>query len=106
MAQFSWTSSQPTTGAAKNSHVSKEVVRASYAECIFLAHVVEEPLAMNSGQSATIMRSSQITERSIASISEVDRMPEGTNSITAKLITVGEHGFSIPFTDYSATLAT
>ncbi len=106
MAQFSWSSSQPSTGAAKNSKVSKEVVRGSYAQCIFLPHVVEEPLAMHGGQSSTIMRSSQLTERTVASISETDRMPEGTNSITAKLITVGEHGFSVPYTDYAASLAT
>lgn len=106
MSQFTWSTSMPSTGALKTSYLSKKLYVAAISECVFMDHVsTEDGFGKGRGESATLPRISNLTEVSDASLSETDRIPEKTHTVTGKVITLGEFGEAVPFTSYAKDLS-
>lgn len=92
MYQFT---STPNTGALRTTKVSREIYKAAISECVFMEHVSPEPFGTGMGQSVTIPGEAQMTELSSYSLSETDRVPEGTHTVDGKVITIGEYGHAL-----------
>ena len=107
MPTFTWSAGVPNTGALKTSAISKKIYMAAIAECVFMDHVTPEPaFGMHRGESVTLTRIGNLTEPTDASLSETERIPERTHTVTGKVITVGEFGEAIPMTSYAKNLST
>lgn len=108
MAQFTWGSSMPNTGALKTHALAKKLYMAAIAECVFMDHV--EPgnngYGKGMGESVTFTRIGNHTEASDASLAETDRIPELAHTVTGKVVTVGEFGQAVPFTSFARDLST
>ncbi len=91
MALYQFTST-PNTGALRTTKVSKEIYKTAIAECVFMAHVTPEPFGPGMGSSVTIPGEGQMAEMVDYTLSETDRVPEGTHTIDGKVITVVEVG--------------
>jgi N4-gp56 family major capsid protein len=94
MALYQFTST-PNTGALRTTKVSRQIYKAAIAECVFMAHVSPEPFGTGMGQSVTIPGEANPTELSDYSLSETDRVPEGSHTVDAKVVTVGEFGHAL-----------
>lgn len=100
MALTTWGSSVASTGALKNSTVAKQLYAAAIAECVFVDHTTPQSgYGANKGQSVTVGRRSYFTQISDASLVENERIPERSQSITGKQVTMSEFGEAIVSTN-------
>lgn len=105
MATHSWVNDGPT-GTYKNHDLSSKVRMAAIKESKFMQFVKpEEGYGKKKGESVTITRVSNITVPSDDALSETNRIPEDTLSISTQAITVAERGRAIPYTKLSVDLA-
>ena len=106
MANFTWGSSMPSTGALKTSTVSKKLYLAAIAECVFVEHVTpENGFGLHKGQSITIPSISNLTESSDQSLAEQERIPERSHTVTGTVITISEFGEAVPMTSFAQDLS-
>ena len=100
MALTTWGSSVASTGALKTSFVAKKLYSAAIAECVFVDHTTPQSgFGAHKGQSVTVGRRSGFTQLSDASLNEQQRIPERSQSIAGKVITMGEFGEAIVSTN-------
>ncbi len=105
MAQQTWTFDAPT-GTYKNHALSKTLYESAIAKCITMDYV--KPVSgfgKKSGESVTLVRTSNIIEPSNGRLVETERIPEYAWALTTKVITVTEFGGSVPFTNLSNLLS-
>lgn len=106
MAQFTWASGMPSTGALKTTYLAKKLYTAAIAECVFMDHVsTEDGFGKGKGESVTLPRISRQTEATDYSLAETDRIPESALTVTGKVVTVGEFGKAIPLTNFAKDLS-
>ncbi len=91
MALYQFTST-PNTGALRTSKVSKQIYKAAIEECVFVQFAMPEPFGTGMGSSVTIPGEAQMTEMADYTLSETDRVPEGTHTVDGKVVTVVEMG--------------
>ena len=107
MAQFTWGTGVPNTGALRTSYISKKIYTAAIAECVFMDHVdAEDGFGKGEGESVTLTRIGRNTELSTYSLSEADRIGERMLTVTGKVGVVGEFGAAIVHTKLAQHLAT
>ena len=105
MAQFTWVFDAPT-GTYKNHALSEKIYEAALAEAVFMEHVKPLPAyGRKKGDTITLVRIKQLAEPTSAVLSETERIPEDTLTITTTSITVNEFGRSVPFTNFSDDLS-
>lgn len=105
MATHSWVNDGPS-GVYKNHDLSSKIRMASIKEAKFMQFVKpEEGYGKKKGESVTITRVSNITVPSDDALSELNRIPEDTLSLSTQAITVAERGRAIPYTKLSADLS-
>ena len=105
MALQSWVSSGPS-GVYKNHDLSSKIRMAAIKEAKFMQFVKpEEGFGKKKGESVTITRVSNITVPSSVVLSEVNRIPEDSLSLSTQAITIGERGRAIPYTKLSVDLS-
>jgi N4-gp56 family major capsid protein len=105
MGQQSWAYDAPT-GVYKNHALSSEIRMASIALTKFMQFSKPaDGLGKGNGSNVTITRVSNVNVPSDDSLSEVDRIPEDTLSLSTQAIAVVERGRAIPYTSLSSDLA-
>lgn len=105
MAQHSWVNDGPS-GVYKNHDLSSRLRMASIKEAKFMQFVKpEEGYGKKKGESVTITRVSNVTVPSDDTLSELNRVPEDTMSLSTQAITVAERGRAIPYTKLSVDLS-
>lgn len=105
MAQHSWISDGPS-GVYKNHDLSSKLRMASIKEAKFMQFVKpEEGYGKKKGESVTITRVSNVTVPTTDVLSETDRVPEDTLSLSTQAITVSERGRAIPYTKLAVDLS-
>lgn len=105
MAQHSWVSDGPS-GVYKNHDLSSKLRMASIKAAKFMQFVKpEEGYGKKKGESVTITRVSNVTVPSDDTLSELNRIPEDTLSLSTQAITVAERGRAIPYTKLSVDLS-
>lgn len=105
MAQQTWAYDAPT-GVYKNHALSSDIRMAAIAETKFMQF--SKPVdgyGSHKGSNVTITRVSNVAVPSDDSLSEVDRIPEDTLSLSTQAIAVVERGRAIPYTSLSLDLA-
>lgn len=101
---FSWSFDAPT-GVYKNHALSAKLRSAAIAETLFMQFVSPESgYGKKMGESVTITRVSNMTEPSSGVISEAQRIPEDSITLSTKAVTVAEWGRSVPYTSLSQDL--
>ena len=79
---------------------------AAIEETVFMDHVRPEPgYGRKSGQDVTITRVASVSEPTSATLSETDRIPEDTMTLSTRAITVTEIGRAIPYTSLAEDLS-
>lgn len=105
MASHSWVHDAPT-GVYKNHDLSAKIRMAAIKEAKFMQFVKpEEGYGKKKGESVTITRVSNVTVPSSDVLSETNRIPEDSLSLSTQAITVSERGRAIPYTSLSLDLA-
>ncbi len=105
MGQQSWTYDAPT-GVYKNHALSSNIRVAAIAETKFIQF--SKPVdgyGSHKGSNVTITRVSNVAVPSDDSLSEIDRIPEDTLSLSTQAIAVVERGRAIPYTSLALDLA-
>lgn len=98
MSQSSWAYDAPS-GVYKNHDMSAQLRFAAIAETKFMQFVKPEPgYGRKQGESVTITRVSTLAQPTNARLSEANRIPEDSISISTKAITVVEWGRAVPYT--------
>lgn len=105
MAAHTWTQDAP--GAPyKNHDLSSKIRMASIKAAKFMQFVrPEEGYGKKRGESVSITRISNVDVPADDTLSENDRIPEDTISLSIQAITVAERGRAIPYTKLSVDLA-
>jgi len=105
MAQHTWTFDAPT-GTYKSHAMSMELRMAAIEDAVFMEHVRTEPgYGKGKGDTITLTRVANITEPTTAVLSESERIPEDSFSLSTTSITVSELGRAVPFTSLSDDLS-
>lgn len=94
---MSWTLDMPT-GVFKNHALSKAIYSAAIAESKFIDHA--RPVSgfgKKMGETVTLTRLAALSEPTSAVLSESERIPEDTFSLSTVAITVSEIGRSVPY---------
>lgn len=105
MAQFTWTLDAPT-GTYKSHAMSKELYQAAVAETVMVDHCRPvKGYGRKRGETVTLVRVSNMTEPTSATLSETDRIPEDTFDLSTKSVTVSEIGRAVPYTSLSEDLS-
>lgn len=105
MATHSWVSDGPS-GVYKNHDLSSRIRMAAIKEAKFMQFVKpEEGYGKKKGESVTITRVSNVDVPSDDTLSETNRVPEDTISLSTQAITVSERGRAIPYSKLSLDLA-
>lgn len=100
MATTTWGTSVASTGALKTNFLAKQLYSAAIAECIFVDHTTPQSgFGAGKGQSVTVGRRSYFNQITDASLTELERIPERSQTIAGKVITVGEFGEAIVSTN-------
>lgn len=105
MATHSWVSDGPS-GVYKNHDLSSKLRLAAIKQAKFMQFVKpEEGYGKKKGESVTITRVSNITVPTSDVLSELNRVPEDSISLSTQAVTVSERGRAIPYTSLSQDLS-
>ena len=105
MSGMTWTWDAPT-GVFKNHTLSGQLRFAAIAETKFMQFVTPESgYGKKKGESVTITRVSNISQPTNPRITENERIPEGSLTLTTVSITVTEWGHAVPYTSLQDDLA-
>lgn len=105
MAQFQWQFDAPT-GTYKQHAMSRKLFEKALEESVFMDHVQPiESFGKRMGENVTLTRLSQLTEPTSADLTEGERIPEDSYSISTTSITVTEIGRSVPYTSLADDLS-
>jgi len=100
-----WTYDAPS-GVYKSHAMSSDLRHAAIAETKFMQFVRPEPgFGRGKGESITITRVSNLTVPTDGKLTENQKIPEDTLTLTTVAITVEEFGRSVPFTSLSDDLS-
>jgi len=100
MAQMAWVFDAPT-GVYKNNALSAKIYEAATEEMVFMDHVLPlNEMGRKRGENITLTRVAQLAEPTSAKLSETERIPEDSFSITTTSITVDDWGRAVPFTSF------
>jgi N4-gp56 family major capsid protein len=104
MAQFTWEFDAPT-GVFKSHAMSKRLYMAALENTVFMDFVKPvDGYGRKMGETVTLTRIATIAEPTSANLTEGNRIPEDTYSISTTSVTVVEIGRSVPFTSFSEDL--
>jgi N4-gp56 family major capsid protein len=104
MAQFTWEFDAPT-GVFKSHAMSKRLYMAALENTVFMDFVKPvDGYGRKMGDTVTLTRIATISEPTSANLSEGNRIPEDTYSISTTSVTVVEIGRAVPFTSFSEDL--
>tara|TARA_Y100000310_G_scaffold291992_1_gene320384 strand:+ start:1270 stop:2211 length:942 start_codon:yes stop_codon:yes gene_type:complete len=104
MAQFQWQFDAPT-GVFKQHALSRKLFWAALENSVFMDHVqTVESYGRKQGENVTLTRLATITEPTSANLTEGERIPEDSYSISTTAITVVEIGRAVPFTSFAEDL--
>src|SRR5918992_2535223 len=105
MAQQTWTFDAPT-GTYKNHAISRRLYMAALEEAVFADHVrTVDGFGRKRGETVTLTRVGNIAEPTSAQLTETERIPEDTFTLTPVAITVKEFGRAVPFTSLADDLS-
>lgn len=105
MAQFNWTY-DAETGSYKSRAMSKRLYLKALEDSHFMEWVKPvDGFGKKQGETVTLIRLSDVAEPSDGTISESQRIPEDTISLSKKVITVVEYGRAVPYTSLSIDLS-
>lgn len=105
MANFTWTFDAPS-GSYKQHEVSRQVVKASIADSVFMEHVSARPgLGKRRGESVTVPRTSAMTEQVNYELTETQDIPERAFSMSTIDLIVREIGSAVPFTGWARDMS-
>ncbi len=105
MAQFSWTFDAPT-GTFKQHALSRKLYMAALENSVFMDFI--QPITSfgkKMGENVTLTRIQTVAEPTSSDLTEGERIPEDSFSITTTSITVTEIGRAIPYTSLSEDLS-
>ncbi len=104
MAAFEWQFDAPT-GVFKSHAMSKRLYMAALENTVFMDFIKPvDGYGRKMGDTVTLTRISTISEPTDATLTEGNRIPEDTYSISTTPITVVEIGRSVPFTSFAEDL--
>lgn len=104
MAQFQWQFDAPT-GVFKSHALSKRLYMAALENTVFMDFVKPvDGYGRKKGDTITLTRIASISEPTSANLTEAERIPEDTYSISTTSITVVEIGRAVPFTSFAEDL--
>jgi N4-gp56 family major capsid protein len=104
MAQFKWTLDAPT-GVFKSHAMSKRLYMAALENAVFMDFVQGvDGYGRKKGDTITLTRIATISEPTTPDLTEGERIPEDSYSISTTSITVTEVGRSVPFTSFAEDL--
>ena len=104
MAQFTWEFDAPT-GVFKSHAMSKRLYMAALENTVFMDFVKPvDGYGRKMGDTVTLTRIATISEPTSANLTEGNRIPEDTYSISTTSVTVVEIGRSVPFTSFAEDL--
>jgi|2_EtaG_2_1085320.scaffolds.fasta_scaffold31561_2 N4-gp56 family major capsid protein len=105
MAQFTWTMDAPT-GTYKQHALSRKLYMAALENSVFMDHITPvSGYGKKKGENVTLTRVATITEPTSPTLTEGERIPEDSYSISTTSITVVEIGRSVPFTSFAEDLS-
>ena len=104
MAQFTWEFDAPS-GVFKSNAMSKRLYMAALENTVFMDFVKPvDGYGRKMGETVTLTRIATISEPTSATLTEGNRIPEDTYSISTASVTVVEIGRSVPFTSFAEDL--
>lgn len=104
MAQFTWEFDAPA-GVFKSHAMSKRMYMAALENTVFMDFIKPvDGYGRKMGDTVTLTRIASIAEPTSANLSEGNRIPEDTYSISTTSISVTEIGRAVPFTSFSEDL--
>ena len=104
MAQFTWEFDAPS-GVFKSNAMSKRLYMAALENTVFMDFVKPvDGYGRKMGETVTLTRIATISEPTSATLTEGNRIPEDTYSISTTSVTVVEIGRSVPFTSFAEDL--
>jgi N4-gp56 family major capsid protein len=104
MAQFTWEFDAPS-GVFKSHAMSKRLYMAALENTVFMDFVKPvDGYGRKMGDTVTLTRIATISEPTSANLTEGNRIPEDTYSISTTSVTVVEIGRSVPFTSFAEDL--
>lgn len=104
MAQFQWQFDAPS-GVFKSHAMSKRLYMAALENAVFMDFVKPvDGYGRKKGDTITLTRIATISEPTSANLTEGERIPEDTYSITTTSVTVVEIGRAVPFTSFAEDL--
>jgi len=104
MPQFQWQFDAPS-GVFKSHAMSRRLHMAALENAVFMDFVRPvDGYGRKKGDTVTLTRIATISEPTSASLSEAERIPEDSYSISTTSITVVELGRAVPFTSFAEDL--
>jgi|TARA_R110000824_G_scaffold11785_7_gene51759 N4-gp56 family major capsid protein len=104
MAQFQWQFDAPS-GVFKSHAMSQRLYMAALENSVFMDFVQPvDGYGRKKGDTVTLTRIAAISEPSSSNLTEGERIPEDSYSISTTSITVVEIGRSVPFTSFAEDL--
>lgn len=105
MAEFQWAFDAPT-GTFKQHALSRRLYMAALEDSVFMDHVAPvEGFGRKMGENVTLTRIATIAEPNSINLTEGERIPEDTYSISTTSITVVEIGRAVPYTSLAEDLS-
>ena len=105
MAQHTWTFDAPT-GVYKSHAMSRKLWRAAVEEAKFPQFCgTVDGYGKHKGDTVTLTRIARLTEPTSATLTEGERIPEDTFTISTTSITVDELGRAVPYTSLAEDLS-
>ena len=105
MAQFQWQFDAPS-GVFKQHALSRKLYWAALENSVFMDHIKPLPsFGKGKGENVTLTRVSSIAEPSSANLTEGERIPEDSHSISTVSITAVEIGRAVPYTSLAQDLS-
>ncbi len=104
MPQFQWQFDAPT-GVFKSHAMSRRLYMAALENAVFMEYVRPvDNYGKKQGDTVTLTRIATIAEPTSADLTEGERIPEDSYSVTTTSITVTEIGRAVPFTSFAQDL--
>lgn len=104
MAQFQWQFDAPS-GVFKSHAMSRRLYMAALENSVFMDFVKPvDGYGKKQGDTVTLTRIATISEPTSANLTEGERIPEDSYSITTTSVTVVEIGRAVPFTSFAQDL--
>lgn len=104
MAQFQWQFDAPS-GVFKSHAMSKRLYMAALENSVFMDYTKPvDGYGRKQGEAVTLTRIATIAEPTSPNLTEGERIPEDTYSISTTSITVVEIGRAVPFTSFAEDL--